>query len=465
MIALLAAAALAAPGNCAPDGAIDCGTNIAAQVLPTDINDVAGTFSCGVPNGIAPQDGPDHVYEFICPVTGDVVFDWGGLDCDLDVFVVTESCDPDGPGCLVGANDAGTTPARLQFTCIQGDTYYFLVEAWGYTAPVGVMGACNPNGMFGHYSLRVDAPASTACAEVCDDGLDNDANNLWDCDDPACVADPSCVGVEICNNGVDDDSDGDVDCDDDDCEDHDGDGTPDACDLCPGFDDALDADGDTTPDDCDRCPGFDDGLDFDLDLVPDDCDNCPDDGNPGQVDIDQDTVGDACDQCPGADDLLDTDLDLIADTCDNCPDDVNEDQADDDGDNFGDLCDMCPGFNDARDDDNDDVPDDCDNCRGLANETQIDEDGDGIGDNCDDCVAVEEVCDNGIDDDCDGDIDEDCETDGTTVGDDDDDEAVTSKGGNKADSEGCSCGSSGTGAGWLVILGGLVLIRRGTRDF
>ena len=37
--------------------------------------------------------------------------------------------------------------------------------------------------------------------------------------------------------------------------DADGDGTPDVCDLCPGFDDNLDADADAIPDGCDPCAG------------------------------------------------------------------------------------------------------------------------------------------------------------------------------------------------------------------
>jgi len=432
---------------------MDCSSDISGQVLATDGNDVTGSFSCGVPNGVAPQDGPDHVYTFVCPATGDVVFDWGGLDCDLDVFVVDDTCDPDGPGCLVGANDSGTTGATLQFTCIGGNTYYLLVEAWGYTVGAGVMGACNPNGLFGHYSVRVDTVASTACVEVCGDGLDNDVNHLWDCDDPACAADPTCDGVEICTNGVDDDGDGDVDCDDADCEDHDGDGTPDGCDLCPGHDDTLDADADGTPDDCDRCPGFDDATDTDADGVPEDCDNCPLDTNSGQLDTDQDTVGDACDQCPGGDDLLDSDGDLAPDTCDNCPDEANEDQLDSDADNHGDLCDQCEGFSDNRDDDGDGIPEDCDNCPGLANISQIDEDQDGIGDNCDDCVAVEEVCDNSLDDDCDGEVDEGCEPEADAPAEDQADRS-------SAASDDCGCASAPLSAGWLALLCPVVLRRR-----
>jgi cytosine/adenosine deaminase-related metal-dependent hydrolase len=96
-------------------------------------------------------------------------------------------------------------------------------------------------------------------------------------------------------------------------EDSDGDGVPDATDLCPNvFDPPFlgcgaqdDADGDGIGDSCDPCP-FQKGTscaaaktgDLDGDGVPDASDKCPlvaDD----QADGDGDGIGDACDPCPG----------------------------------------------------------------------------------------------------------------------------------------------------------------------
>lgn len=54
--------------------------------------------------------------------------------------------------------------------------------------------------------------------------------------------------------------------------DTDGDGVPDAQDVCQGFDDNLDADGDGVPDGCDICLAGDDAVDADADGVPDACD-------------------------------------------------------------------------------------------------------------------------------------------------------------------------------------------------
>ncbi len=79
--------------------------------------------------------------------------------------------------------------------------------------------------------------------------------------------------------------------------DSDGDGVPDVCDRCPGFDDSLDAEGDGVPDDCDNCPGIEnpDQDDGDEDGVGDACDNCLGAANPEQEDADHDGIGDACD--------------------------------------------------------------------------------------------------------------------------------------------------------------------------
>ena len=53
------------------------------------------------------------------------------------------------------------------------------------------------------------------CPEICDNGLDDDADGLLDCDDSDCAGDPACG--ENCTNGIDDDLDGDTDCADADC--------------------------------------------------------------------------------------------------------------------------------------------------------------------------------------------------------------------------------------------------------
>ena len=182
--------------------------------------------------------------------------------------------------------------------------------------------------------------------------------------------------------------------------DADGDGIPDDCDICPGFDDAADGDGDGMPDNCDICPGFDDAADGDGDGIPDNCDICPndpdDDGDgdgvcadadlcPGfddLLDADGDGVPDDCDICPGFNDLLDADGDGVCDGADICPG-FDDGGPDSDGDSIPDACDICPGFDDGGPDgDGDSIPDVCDICPGF-DDGGPDGDGDGIPDDCD----------------------------------------------------------------------------------
>jgi hypothetical protein len=54
--------------------------------------------------------------------------------------------------------------------------------------------------------------------EICDNGIDDDCDNMIDCADSACNFAPNCAPTpEVCNNSLDDDNDGLIDCDDPDC--------------------------------------------------------------------------------------------------------------------------------------------------------------------------------------------------------------------------------------------------------
>ena len=201
-------------------------------------------------------------------------------------------------------------------------------------------------------------PYPPGCTEVCDDGIDNDADGLIDCADPDCWADPTCP--EICDNGIDDDTDGYVDCRDTRCA---GDPSCPAPEVC---DDALDNDldglTDCTDPDCAADPA-----------CPEICDNGVDDNADGDVDCgDTRCAGDpACPAPEVCDDGVDNDIDALTDCADpDCTDDA-----------------ACPEV--------------CYN--------GLDEDADALIDcddpDCSDNPACPELCENGDDDDGDGDVD------------------------------------------------------------
>jgi hypothetical protein len=234
---------------------------------------------------------------------------------------------------------------------------------WGTCTGVEICDG--PKGWIG---CTAPAPAHELC-----DGQDNDCDGEMD------------------ESYVDLDNDGQADCVDGD---DDGDGIPDAEDVCPLVSDydQADSDGDGTGDACVQ--------DNDGDGVEDDLDNCALISNPLQVDVDGDGLGDPCDD--------DDDNDGVNDGSDNCQFTANADQTDTDSDGLGDAC--------EGDDDGDGVADGDDNCPTAPNAEQGDMDADGLGDYCDNDVDGDNVLDG--DDNCPALANADqTDTDGDTDGD------------------------------------------------
>ena len=93
--------------------------------------------------------------------------------------------------------------------------------------------------------------------EVCDNGIDDDADGAIDCGDTDCLDHPSCIegGTELdCDDGLDDDGDGRIDCNDPDCDE-----APICNDDEPVFVDEI----------CDN--GIDDDGDLEIDCTDPDC--------------------------------------------------------------------------------------------------------------------------------------------------------------------------------------------------
>ncbi len=183
---------------------------------------------CGVTHDY--DDGAD-VWGFTCGNDAPVTIDLSGNDCNVDLFVMDDDCSSgSSSSCLDASNSGGANNEQITFDCEEDRTYFIIVERKG-------AGSLNPFADCNIYSAR-DYDLEADCNEICDDLVDNDADDLVDClDTEDC---PPCF--EECTDGVDNDFDGLIDCDDPDCADDgvccdmDGDGYWAAGDFCGGDD-------------------------------------------------------------------------------------------------------------------------------------------------------------------------------------------------------------------------------------
>ena len=76
------------------------------------------------------------------------------------MYVLDSTCDPDA-GCAEGSTQASTTTDSVTFTCSAGDTYYVVVEGYGFGTPGYYSGRCS-GGSDGDYTLTFDVTAGTA---------------------------------------------------------------------------------------------------------------------------------------------------------------------------------------------------------------------------------------------------------------------------------------------------------------
>ncbi len=216
-----------ASAGCPPDvevlDELTCSSSILSQVVHTDPSYLGGEcvdedcYTCGEPHADEEQVAPEAVYSFQCQLAGTVSLLITDLPCDLDIYVLDDTCDPYG-GCLYGSTSPYADNDGVDFECTPGQIYYIVVEAYGTEHLDVASGPCTDDGTAtGNvysptYTLSFDVSASTGCAEDCDDSQDNDLDGDIDCDDLDCWSEPLCC---------DHDRDGAIslDCNGDDCDD------------------------------------------------------------------------------------------------------------------------------------------------------------------------------------------------------------------------------------------------------
>ncbi len=163
------------PGNvagvpsCEPIADVLCG-----DVVENDTSfyqDFNSIYDC-LPGWL--EDGPEIAYRFKTEQVVQVTATLSGLDAgvDLDVFVLTQACVPE--TCIAFGHVAAT------FNAVPGTEYFIVVDGYERAA--------------GQFVLTI----TCATPEICDDGRDNDGDDLVDCVDPDCANDPACASTGAC---------------------------------------------------------------------------------------------------------------------------------------------------------------------------------------------------------------------------------------------------------------------------
>ncbi|MBI2560020.1 MAG: hypothetical protein HYW14_02675 [Planctomycetes bacterium] len=204
-------------------------------------------------------------------------------DNDNDGYKAQPNC-----GTLVDCNDNDAKQHPNQKWYKDGDND-------GYSDGTNITSCARPNGYKVQEELTAisgdcnDSNASIHpnATEVCNDGVDNDCDELIDCNDP------DCRHPENCTNGVDDDCDNLVDCNDPDCQiDKDNDG----CFAPPCGNDCDDNNSRRCPNFTENCSdGVDNDCDSLIDCLDDDCPPCPEEICYDGVDNDGDGLVDCSD--------------------------------------------------------------------------------------------------------------------------------------------------------------------------
>ncbi|MDA3862956.1 MAG: trypsin-like serine protease [Deltaproteobacteria bacterium] len=184
------------PNACDEPQILHCGDQITDSTL--NGSSVFNTYGNGCTAGFS-VDYQEMAYAVAAPPDATVIIDLSisGADTDLELFQLNQACDP--MNCLTASTNPPGNNEMLQF--VSGDaTQYIVVDTWQ-----------NP----GAYTISVEC--ENLAQEICDNNIDDDFDDLIDCEDPDCEETIECFSGEWCDNNVDDDGDSLVDCFDADC--------------------------------------------------------------------------------------------------------------------------------------------------------------------------------------------------------------------------------------------------------
>ncbi|MFH1435073.1 MAG: hypothetical protein ABIJ56_05085, partial [Pseudomonadota bacterium] len=181
-------------GTCYPVDVISCGSSFSGS------NYGAGHTNRMLENSCSEYlewTGPEIAYEFTLEERSRVNILLSNMTADLDLFLMGnahEQCD--GRDCIQYSINVDRDDSITR--TLDPGTYYIMAD--GYREATSA------------FTLSL----SCNVTEICDNGEDDDGDDLADCCDPDCAGAEVCA--EVCDNDEDEDCDDDVDCDDADCD-------------------------------------------------------------------------------------------------------------------------------------------------------------------------------------------------------------------------------------------------------
>jgi len=161
--------------ECAPQGDL-CGDPLVLslnQSVSLSTEDFHNLYSRGdCDGGSGGTAAPDVVHSFTATKLGEYTFKIVGADTSFDsILFVNTDCDPTKAGCVGVSENATGSDETVAHTMAAGETVYVFVDGY-YGSSDGVFG------------LEVSGAFKE---DQCMDGLDDDDDELIDCDDPDCA--------------------------------------------------------------------------------------------------------------------------------------------------------------------------------------------------------------------------------------------------------------------------------------
>jgi hypothetical protein len=152
----------------------------------TECNQSRNDSTTGQPNNVTfyecydleDFEGPEYVYAYTPSRNGRIRFQVTAAGWDSYLFVLEDECTPSLPCYSYYDAPAGATERVDVSDAVAGTTYYAIIDS----VSAGESGAFN-------FLMVCEGP------EVCDDGFDNDFDDLPDCVDDDCYLDPACTNT------------------------------------------------------------------------------------------------------------------------------------------------------------------------------------------------------------------------------------------------------------------------------